>query len=98
MNIYLLSQRKPDGSLKNDNYDVFDMCVVYASSEEEARHTHPDSDEAYVWRDGKWFDEKGRPSSFADWVSPEDVTVTLVGTAINENPPSRVICASFLAG
>ena len=97
MNIYLLSQRKPDGSLITENYDVFDTCVVFAASEEEARNIHPDSDGTCIWQEGKWFDTKHK-LHYDDWVAPEDVTVTLIGTALNENPPSRVICASFLAG
>jgi len=66
----------------NNDWDTFDSCVVVASSIEEARLITPDG------------------SPFTDhwpsWaLSPDDVTVTLIGSAEPTN--KLVLCASFNA-
>jgi hypothetical protein len=78
MNLYLISQ-----SVNND-YDTYDSAVVAANSEEEARTTHPSSNNDCF------------NSSFSTWCSPDKVEVKLIGTSIDDKP--GVICASFNAG
>jgi hypothetical protein len=66
----------------NIDYDTFDSAVVAAESEEQARKIHPTG---YNY----W--------SLETWCNPEDVTVKLIGKAV-ETIELGVICASFNAG
>jgi|GEM_PF-1032760 len=102
MNLYLISQ------FINRNYYTYDSAVVAAPDEEAARNTHPgpyaytwgtwtrwNGDEIVGWgilREGQQFTETDYPCT---WVSPEHVTVELIGTTDRE---AGVICASFNAG
>lgn len=106
MNIYLISQNK------NVGYDTYDSAVVAAETAEAARCTHPRHDaapdyptlcrwneDACCWEtrnniSGEWYADAYLSD---DWVNPVDVTVTLIGTAVDETP-ACVICASFNAG
>ena len=85
MNIYLVTQDI------NRDYDTYDSFVVVASDEIVARHTHP-SPFAY----DHWFvDEES--VHIADWASPIDVNVKLIGTTDKYNE-TTIICSSFNAG
>jgi hypothetical protein len=84
MYLYLISQ-----SVNND-YDTFDSAVVIAPSKEEARNMHPN------WPDSEWPTKKH--SWYNCWADrPEQVTVSLIGTALR-NAPQSVVCSSFNAG
>lgn len=66
----------------NNGYDTYDSAVVAAKTEEEARNIHPRGD-------NEWSDYC--------WVSPNKVSVSLIGNAIPKTNKG-VICASFNAG
>ena len=68
----------------NREYDTYSSAIVVASSEGEARMTHPQGD--LVWNV-----EIG-----SSWVNPEEVEVELIGVA--HQPGKRILCASFHAG
>lgn len=68
----------------NTGWDTYDSAVVAAETEEAARNTHPDV-------------EYGDFDVQYDWAMPEDVTVELIGLAI-EGTTAGVIVASFNAG
>ena len=68
----------------NREYDTYSSAIVVASSEGEARMTHPQGD--LVWNV-----EVG-----SSWVNPEEVEVELIGVA--HQPGKRILCASFHAG
>lgn len=71
---------------ENDTYDTFDSAVVAAETEEEARLINPDCRRA-DWR---------KPA--VKWCSsPDNVTVNLIGTAV-EGTEEGIIIASFNAG
>ena len=77
MNIYLISQDV------NNEYDTFDSAVVVASTEEEARKTHPSS----------------CSDSVEVWAEPKDVHVMLIGKAnVYASEELEVVCSSFNAG
>lgn len=59
MNLYLISQEE------NDDWDTYDMCVVCAETEEEAKAMHPD---------GRW-------SFCTWASKPENVKCEKIGTA-----------------
>ncbi len=70
---------------ENNRYDTFDSAIVCAESEEAARLIIPGG-----------YDNWGDP--FSVWCStPEQVTVTLVGTACSETKKG-VVLSSFNAG
>jgi hypothetical protein len=79
-------------------YDTYDSAVVCAESEEEAARIHPDGHTKFV--DGHFRINGGRIwSEYLTWVkSPDEVTVTLIGTAHESISPGTVVCASFNAG
>ena len=67
---------------ENNGWDTFDACIVASRSEQQARLIRPDTG----------FDDLG-----TQWVKPEDVKVTLLGTALESVEPG-IILASFNAG
>lgn len=93
MNLYYIEQSV------NSDYDMYSDAVVTAESEEDARLVHP---YGYSWDDDKkewyltWTDGTRLSAGNYEWASPENVEVTLIGTA-NGNM-AGVICASFHAG
>ena len=82
MNLYLLMQNVTMG------YDTYDSVVVAAETEEEARLIHPEN-----WSDNPW----NRRYAHSWAISPEDVTVELLGVAV-EGIEKGVILSSFNAG
>lgn len=88
MYLYRLSQSVARG------YDTYDSCVVAAESEDDARLIHPS---CYI--DLGDLDSDCFPRYCDTWANrPSDVTVKLIGTAIDGTEPNSVICASFNAG
>ncbi len=96
LNLYRISQGT------NTEYDTYDMAIVVAKTEEEAKLIHPDMKTtlqygAYEYEE----DEYGNsPIRYAlwKWVSnPNEVAVELVGKALPGMKPG-VVCASFNAG
>lgn len=86
MNLYKLSQSDVRG------YDTYDLCVVAAESEDEARNMHPDGsllDGPPIW---------GQFHSGDTWTKhPVLVEVELIGVAA-PGIKAGVIIASFHAG
>jgi hypothetical protein len=71
---------------QNNDWDTYDSCVVVANSPEEARLIRPDGSN---WEGNL---------KYKGWAfSPDKVTVSLIGTAIDQEIGSVVI-ASFNAG
>jgi ketol-acid reductoisomerase len=91
MNIYLISQTA------NNNYDTFDSVVVVAKTAQDARNINPESSWGStnsIWMD---WEKAGRPG-IGTWAKrPDEVTVELVGKAL-ETMKEGVVCASFNAG
>ncbi len=86
MNIYKISQSV------NVDWDTYDSAVVYAESEEAAKLIHPSGNDCkapsgHSIRDG----------AYGCWTSEENITVELLGSAIN-SAEQGVIVASFNAG
>jgi len=79
-------------------WDTFDMAIVAAKDETEARYTSPNGWQIWV-PDIGWVREKTMQAerAYGDWTSPESVTVTLIGTA-KPGIERGVIVASFNAG
>ena len=82
MNLYLLEQDE------NRGYDTYDSCVISARSDTDARKIHPSP---WIRADDVWAYSDGWASS------PENVRVTLIGTAV-DSEFSGVILSSFNAG
>lgn len=91
MNLYLISQNK------NNDYDSFDSAVVVSSNEELARQFHPNGH--CFWGGDEWWHKDDNRSWGTDctWTEPKNVTVELVGTALDDAKEGTVICASFNA-
>ncbi len=84
MNLYLISQSA------NRRYDTYDSAVIAAKDEQDARLTHA--------RHGPLpADHKHWTYYYSTWCKPGDVTVELIGEAV-EGTKAGVICASFNAG
>jgi hypothetical protein len=80
-------------------YDTFDMAVVAAETEQDARYTSPNGYQVWLTEAG-WVREKTMKAdsySSRDWTSPDRVSVTLIGEAV-EGTERGVIVASFNAG
>lgn len=91
MNLYLLKQNV------NNGWDTYDSCVIRADNEEAAKAFHPSGDK--YWNGSRWVWSMADSNSYyhnSTWVHPDDVTVTLIGKANNEE--SGVVIASFNAG
>ena len=86
MYLYLIKQRV------NNNYDTYDSAVVIASSEEEAKTIHPSG---YRWEKEEWGTDCW--GAIAEWTTPENVAVVLIGTATS-GKIGDVVVASFNAG
>lgn len=82
----------------NREYDTYSSAIVVASSEEEARMTHPQGDLVWNHEIGSWcYDDDTTVASWSvSWVNPEQVEVELIGVA--HQPGKRILCASFHAG
>jgi len=82
----------------NREFDTYSSAIVVASSEGEARRTHPQGDLVWNTEVSKWCydDDPQEPSWSQSWVSPEEVEVELIGVA--HQPGKRILCASFHAG
>jgi hypothetical protein len=80
---------------RNDlhDYDQYSDFVVIADSEESAKLIHPDG-----CRWDKDLDMSIRNNWQGDWVTPNNVTVKLIGEAIGEYIEGEVICTSYHAG
>ncbi len=92
MKLWLISQSV------NSGYDTYDSAVVAAMTEEEAKVISPS--EFYKWLNGSWYFETISgflPSENGSWADPKDVSVELLGEAL-ETTEAGVICASFNAG
>ena len=87
MNLYKISQDE------NCGYDTYDSAVVAAKSEAAAREIHPESmnaSETGACLDTMWGD------NFYTWaISPESVTVRLLGKAV-KGTVEGVISTSFI--
>lgn len=68
------------------DYDTYDSAVVAAPDDDAARCWHP---RGHQWS-GSYMDRMS-------WSRPDQVTVTLIGTA-KPSTDAGVICASFNAG
>ena len=98
MNLYLLHA----GRL---GYDTYSSAVVRAPDAETARTIHPDGEQRWngarwrvpaEWDDAAWTRPEHRSTT---WVShPDEVEVTLLGTAAPERSDTGVVLASFHAG
>ena len=82
----------------NREYDTYSSAIVVASSEGEARMTHPQGDLVWNVEIGSWcYDDDPTMASWSNsWVNPEEVEVELIGVA--HQPGKRILCASFHAG
>jgi len=87
MNIYHISQTE------NRGYDTYSDAVVVAPDVEIARRINPSLSGNVFMTDADW---QYRYSGWAS--SPENVSVTLVGVAAENEILPRVVCASFHAG
>lgn len=96
MKLWLISQNV------NHNYDTYDLAVVAANTEEEARHTYPDnwggSDARWNGSKWLWHLEDGRVLDYSHktWTTPEHVQVQFL--ADGYEGPAGTVCASFNAG
>ena len=81
MNLYLVSQTI------NANYDTYDVAVVAAETAEDATFMHPIG-----------VDMRERPDFLKNdsWTTPEHVTATLIGVAVDGTEPG-VISVSYNA-
>lgn len=79
-------------------YDTFDMAVVAANTAKEAQRISPNGWQIWV-PDAGWVRKSTmKPENYhGDWTSPNDVEVTLIGTA-KPGTESGVIVARFNAG
>jgi hypothetical protein len=69
---------------QNPNYDTYDSAIVCADSEEQARNINPEGD--------RWGER------WSAWCkTPDDVSVELIGTALDDAEPG-IVLASFNAG
>lgn len=106
MKLYLIQQDV------NLGYDTYDSAVVIATSEEEARRIHPREYYTFVngvWNEWEWTDEEMTEmiinpcdpdlfwGAYGEWTTPENVTVTCIGTA-TQGQVGDVVCSSFNAG
>ena len=87
MNIYHISQTE------NRGFDTYSDAVVIAPDVETARRINPSECGDVFMTDADW---QYRYSGWAS--SPENVSVTLVGVASENEKLPRVVCASFHAG
>jgi len=82
------------------DYDTYDIAVVCANSEAEAKCVHPDGD--FIFNNGRFVSKEtgyvSRSSEFSGWVHPNDLKVTFIGVAAKGMQPGTVVCASFNAG
>ena len=95
MKIYLVEQDAVDG------YDTYDSFVCVAENEESASKINPSgfytwSDEHESWMLGYAYKD-AEPDDCGTWSLPEQVTVTLLGSA-SQGVEQGVVCASFNAG
>jgi hypothetical protein len=67
-------------------YDDYDMAVVCAETEENAKLTHPDGESEVI-----------RDDSYDSWAKYEEIKVSYLGEA-DESVGIGVVCASFNAG
>lgn len=88
LNLYLLTQDV------NCDYDTYDSCIVAAESEDEAKLIHPRS---YIWTSVGWTYHTSKTYDCSWSNTPDQVTVTLIGTAAND-VKKGVVIASFNAG
>lgn len=86
MYLYLIKQDV------NNDYDTYDSAVVIASSEEEAKTIHPRGDR---WENEEWVSDCW--GAMAEWTTPENVAVVLIGTATS-GKIGDVVISSFNAG
>jgi len=90
-NLYLITSPNSFGG-----YDTYSAAVVVANSKESAKLIHPNGtiftneiDRDEYERDRWWL---------SSWVSPDEVSATLVGRASPRLKLNTVVCASFHAG
>lgn len=84
------------------SFDVFDSAVVVAASAEDAAKTYPDAESpllgAPFWNGTAWvYHRSQQPMTNSAWVSPDEVTVTLIGTAAPGMEP-QVVCSDYRGG
>ena len=85
MNIYKIERRD------KADWDEYGSAVVFAESEEKARLIHPSLSKNNL---EEWWNER---EEFQNWCEPEEVIVTLLGTA-KEGSKEGVIVSSYNAG
>ena len=92
MNLYLISQDT------NSNHDTYDSAVVVSPNEDLARQVHPNG--YCVWSIDDWWHKEDNRSWGTDytWTTPKNVTVELIGQALDDAKEGTIICASFNAG
>ncbi len=87
------------------DWDEYVEFIVVASSEQDARQTHPFRT-GWVWREGWYHSDPEDPHvdvsleiEFHSWTRDvESLEVTLVGMADPALPEGKVLCANFKAG
>lgn len=93
--LYLLHQ------CKNNEYGTYDLCVVVAKNEKQARHIHPSwylvskSSGIMQYMMGDWWLDQ---NLYRDWACPGNVEVEEIGLYIGKNKEPHVITASYNAG
>jgi hypothetical protein len=88
--LYLVSRNDSWG------YDEYSEFVVCASSEDEAKRTHPSG----AFSEADWIDKEGYNTKYHGWVKPSQIdtlTVKLIGFA-EPTLEKGVVCASYHAG
>lgn len=92
LNMYLISA-DTDGCL-----DCYDAAVVVAYNEEQATYVHPDEAK---WNGKVWIgDHSGESYNhfLQSWVTPDKVTVKLLGVADEKYTKSQMILGSYIEG
>ena len=88
MKLYLISQNV------NTNYDTYDLCVVAAESEYEAKRIPPSSSDPRAGEDGKF----KKTGVYGDWAENVDQVMCQYLGEAKEGTTPGIICASFNAG
>ena len=93
MNIYHISQTE------NNDYDTYSDAVVIAPNAETARRINPSCSLACAVEGNIFLTDEDLENPWTSWVSSIDnVKVTLIGVADENEKQPRVVCASFHAG
>jgi hypothetical protein len=86
MNLYKITR-----SPRRFKYDTYAFAVVAATSEDQAKHTHPAKE--VMWKNRVWT-VGGVPCGNDTWASPSRVHAKLLGLA-KKGTVAGTICTSF---